>query len=575
MVELQIDFRGVEEWNAWAEKNRQYFHIWRDKCLAEIRNVGIYEPLTNIRRAPNELVINQENLRESISHNGLNSRKRAGLYGLELCLDLLPEKQRKCPRVIAAEALTSAARILGYKFQYFIGTEYIPSPAEQKRHFPIRHLDLQNIDYDASSFDVFYSADVLEHVPHIDKCFEEIFRILKPGGIMVCTFPFLHNKTQNQIRATLNDDGSINHILPPQYHGNPVDPDGGALVYSIPSWAILDNAMRAGFEDAKFTYVVSANYGILNSPHPGVFVFSAVKAPDDGRRNQFIKTRYLRKGGMDFDRPEKLVGLIGLPRSGTTMLASIFSVHPEINGVYEPWNARKNYLVDNVGITNFYNVFSDDFVENKKVLFVKETSTKPIYVQRMKRLLDSANEICSRKVIVLLRNPFHIYLSEIEARVKWWGNPDASISVETFDAWALRSIRSMFRMLLLAEQYNGLLVSYEYVVNNPTECIGELMEYIELPVNQRQFNFQDFMNVGKVRGDPKMSGSPTKVDADRSLARDAEYKKIKESVSGSRYFNDICLVCDYVEKLAAAGPVLFNDFAHKLEISPALYMPIN
>ncbi len=573
MAELQIDFRSYDDWIKWSTANRKHFNALREECIEEIKKNGIDEPLTRTHRDPSELLIDDNNPRESISCNGLNSRKRAGLFALELSFDLLTEEQRKKPRILSAEALTTAARIISYKFPFFVGTEYLPTLDDRQRLFPIRHLDLANMEFESSSFDVFYSTEALTHQPDIGKCLREIFRVLKPGGIMVSAFQFLHNQSLNQVRTKLGEDGKIHHLLPPQYHANPIDPENGSLVYTIPSWEIVEDAKTIGFEDVKFTYLISARYGIVNAPQPGIFVFCATK-PHEAIPG-YLKTNYNRKCSVSIAPPKKFVGLIGLPRSGTTLLTSIFSAHPDINCVYEPWNARKGHRIDNVNIANFYDVFPHDYEANKSVLLVKETSTKPAYVQRMKRLFDSADSSCSKKFIVLLRDPFHIYLSEIEARVKWWGVSEALISTATFDAWAVRSLRSVFRMLSLAEHCNGLLISYEYITANPRDAVGQLMEYVEIPLDEKQFDYHLHMNKSKVRGDPKMIDSPSGVSTDRQIARDAQFNKIEQQISSSKYYRDVCLLRGYVERLTEAGPVTFNEFGHQIGIAPARHMPIN
>ncbi len=35
--------------------------------------------------------------------------------------------------------------------------------------------------------------------------------------------------------------------------------------------------------------------------------------------------------------------LVALPRSGTTLITSVFSVHSKFAAVFEPWNATKDF----------------------------------------------------------------------------------------------------------------------------------------------------------------------------------------------------------------------------------------
>jgi 2-polyprenyl-3-methyl-5-hydroxy-6-metoxy-1,4-benzoquinol methylase len=72
--------------------------------------------------------------------------------------------------------------LLAEKFDY-VNTFYDESP----------QLDLCNVDWSrwaAGSIDFITCTDVLEHVePPVDKAFENMFRLLKPGGVAILTVP--------------------------------------------------------------------------------------------------------------------------------------------------------------------------------------------------------------------------------------------------------------------------------------------------------------------------------------------------------------------------------------------------
>ena len=158
--------------------------------------------------------------------------------------------------------------------------------------------------------------------------------------------------------------------------------------------------------------------------------------------------------------------------------------------------------------------------------------------------------------------------------MKWWGKPEAAISSKTFDVWASGSIRSTFRMLALAERYNGLLASYEGILANPNNSIVQLMDYLEVPLDERQFNFQDHMDMSKVRGDPKMINSLSGVDASRKVSRDDQFKEIEPIISKSKYYSDICKLRDYGDEARWVGSVRYQGVQYQMEILPARYMPI-
>ena len=63
-------------------------------------------------------------------------------------------------------------------------------------------FDLGNIPFPDSFFHMIITSHVLEHVPNITKCLNEIYRILKPGGVGFVAFPM-----NPKLQKTIEDDG--------------------------------------------------------------------------------------------------------------------------------------------------------------------------------------------------------------------------------------------------------------------------------------------------------------------------------------------------------------------------------
>jgi SAM-dependent methyltransferase len=92
----------------------------------------------------------------------------------------------------------------------------------------IRCESLEALTFADSSFDLFVTQDVLEHVFNPSKVFREIARVLKPGGMHVFTVPLVNKHKPSTLRAKIVND-EIVHLAPEQFHGNPIG-DGKALV---------------------------------------------------------------------------------------------------------------------------------------------------------------------------------------------------------------------------------------------------------------------------------------------------------------------------------------------------------
>ena len=125
----------------------------------------------------------------------------------------------------------------------------------------IRHENIENLSFDDGQFDFIVSNDVFEHVPNPGKAFSECARVLKKNGIMLATIPFNLNAENSVTRARINNN-RVEHLLPPEYHGNPISEEG-SLVFTDFGWDMLENAKNAGFAniDQEFYYAGKFGHG--------------------------------------------------------------------------------------------------------------------------------------------------------------------------------------------------------------------------------------------------------------------------------------------------------------------------
>lgn len=104
----------------------------------------------------------------------------------------------------------------------------------------VRCEDITNLTFEDSSVDIIISSDVLEHVDDFPAALKESERVLKPGGFHLFSVPTLSGKNTDGTainsektvkRATVISNGTIEHYLPPQYHGDPLNPENGILAF--------------------------------------------------------------------------------------------------------------------------------------------------------------------------------------------------------------------------------------------------------------------------------------------------------------------------------------------------------
>lgn len=273
MVEIDRSFRSLGEWTEWASQNSSVYVSGNADTIGErICAAGFVEPLTGQVIAPGELAQADTNWREGLLARGLSSRMRAVLMVIDEMIGAAPAHLM---RLFATEAITPFALRLRGRFARFLGSEYGADEQARRELYPIPHEDLTALTLPTGRFDLVTTNEVLEHVPDLDAALREIARVLRPGGWHVGTHPFRFTCEEGDRRSALVD-GEVVHLKPPEYHGNPVDPEAGSLVFETPGWDILKRAERAGFAEARMRFIASERHGILTE-NTGVFMLCARK----------------------------------------------------------------------------------------------------------------------------------------------------------------------------------------------------------------------------------------------------------------------------------------------------------
>jgi GT2 family glycosyltransferase/2-polyprenyl-3-methyl-5-hydroxy-6-metoxy-1,4-benzoquinol methylase/glycosyltransferase involved in cell wall biosynthesis/Flp pilus assembly protein TadD len=200
---------------------------------------------------------------------GNNSRIRAFVHLAESVFHIPFDAS-----IYLTEQTTSLFRYFKNTYINSVGSEFlgasVPPGGTDARG--IRNEDLTQLTFKNEQFDFVFSLEVLEHIPDYRSALREVLRVLKPKGTFIFTAPFLSGSDRTVIRATVQH-GVVNHILPPEYHGDPLS-DAGCLCYQQFGWDIISVIKELGFGDAAVFIVESEDYGYFGSPH---LVFVAQK----------------------------------------------------------------------------------------------------------------------------------------------------------------------------------------------------------------------------------------------------------------------------------------------------------
>jgi SAM-dependent methyltransferase len=201
----------------------------------------------------------------------LNSRMRASIH-----LMLWALKPAQGSGMYLTEQYTPLFHWVKLRYPMVVGSEYLRDGTAkgQTNAGGVRHEDLTALSFPDASLNSIVSFEVMEHIPNYRAAFAECARVLVPGGKLLLSAPF-YRGPKHLLRASLRPDGSIEHHLPPEYHGDPLDPQG-CLCFHHFNWDIVDFLRQAGFRRATAYSIWSRELGYL-AAEGDIFLFIAVK----------------------------------------------------------------------------------------------------------------------------------------------------------------------------------------------------------------------------------------------------------------------------------------------------------
>jgi SAM-dependent methyltransferase len=190
---------------------------------------------------------------------GLNNRMRAVIHGFKEVL-----KPATSAAVLLGEEVTPIARWLHDRYDGVFGCEYLGAGGllGHVDERGVRNEDFTRLTFGDARFDFVLTFDVFEHIPRYEAALGECVRVLKPGGWLMFSVPFRFDLKHHLVRARVRPDGTIEHLLEPEYHGDPLN-DAGCLAYYQFGWALVDDLREAGFHDPRLCFYWAAEFGYL------------------------------------------------------------------------------------------------------------------------------------------------------------------------------------------------------------------------------------------------------------------------------------------------------------------------
>ena len=191
----------------------------------------------------------------------LNNRMRAAFELIRATLETSTHERT----IYLTERFSPFYRAVRARYPNVTGSEF--TPERRRLRFlnalqRVRKEDVTQLSFSNAALDLVCTADVLEHVPDYTRALAEFFRCLRPGGTLLLTVPFLITAEHTVQRARMRDDGTVEHLEPPEYHRASYK-DPGVLCFYHFGWDLLDRLREAGFAQAEVAIYWSPERGHL------------------------------------------------------------------------------------------------------------------------------------------------------------------------------------------------------------------------------------------------------------------------------------------------------------------------
>ncbi len=110
-----------------------------------------------------------------------------------------------------------------------------------------------------NSQDIIVHNELMHFSPDYKAVIAEMYRVLKKEAYAFVSIPFLVNQKYTDVRATIDEDGDIEHIKDPLYFNN------NLLCHQLFAWDVLEEMRSAGFSEVFGSFSWSLYYGVLGT----------------------------------------------------------------------------------------------------------------------------------------------------------------------------------------------------------------------------------------------------------------------------------------------------------------------
>ncbi len=257
----------------------------------------------------------------------------------------------------------------------------------------------------------------------------------------------------------------------------------------------------------------------------------------------------------------RFLAVVGLPRSGTTVLTALLDAHPHLCLYYEPWNASRKQPPPvpegfDALVAWLSNRFGSAPASTARIIGFKETTILP---GSARWAIETVDRIaCERPthVVWIFRDPILCLLSKLDGARKWWGHPDAHFSEAVLVSYLREATGALRALQSLVERHRGLVVQYEALVREPAPVLARLMEEIGEQFLPAQLEYHRAgPQPHRVMGDVEVASDPAPLTDRREQARRAEAEALRSVIEAVLAEPEFVWFRETTQRLAERDPL--------------------
>ncbi|CAB1275124.1 sulfotransferase [Candidatus Nitrosacidococcus tergens] len=225
------------------------------------------------------------------------------------------------------------------------------------------------------------------------------------------------------------------------------------------------------------------------------------------------------------NHPSPIVFLLGVPRSGTTLLSCLLNQHPDIYCPPEPWlllglEALGKVPIDHPADSPLLTGATTEFLESQRFQYLKQAALaiyekkrvdvgKQVFIDKTPRYYHIPEFLSSflpeSKFILLVRNPLDIAAS---FKTSWGVNLPKIISQQDDTPFLFDYILGVSHLLAFSKNYPVLGIAYENLVTSPDSEMDRIFHYLSLPKQKINQNLDSSIYKESLFGDRNILDTP-------------------------------------------------------------------